>query len=205
MKPIVFGGKTISPIDINDSTQTLPGWAQTFLANNSLSGVHFKPAIYLLNNTVVIAFPGTVWFSENTGADLEVGLTEVGLTTAIPGDYTLAANLVAAAKAAGNNVVATGFSLGGGMAAYAAAENDVVGITFDPAPVPARTPVNANGNSNIVNFIYTSGAVDFGWTTGQRVVFGAQTVVAALRSITGVYEYNHGVQPFIDIDNKLSN
>jgi filamentous hemagglutinin family protein len=142
----------------------LPGLPLRLYLEIEKSG--FQAGLYIINGKPILAFSSTN-FSDLSGDVLTDLENYFGKPTT---QYGFAAQLAEAVEKKYPNVTLTGFSLGGGLAAFAGAVNGITAVTFDPAPVPAGTP-----NSGLVlNLQVQGGGVDFGKSNiGTTVVFNA--------------------------------
>jgi len=113
------------------------------------------------------------------------------------GAFRFAAQYAYATKALsypGADVVLTGHSLGGGMAAYAGASDGIPAITFDPSFI---APVSLNGAKEVLNFSLAGNVAEGqlkGEMVGTTIEFSPDTIpgtnVNSVQSVGTLHELN---------------
>ena len=141
---------------------------------SKIAGSGFQAGVYKSGNKIVLVFGGTDPLSiRDWGTDalnfFEQQTMQYSFASA------LTAGILSYANANHLNMVVTGHSLAGGMAAYAGAMNDVPAITFNPTDVPLD--VYGKGNLNrVLNIKMQGGGVDFtGGLIGTTITVNQNT------------------------------
>jgi len=187
----------------------------------------FRAGVYLVNKQPVLAFAGTdPGILKGTDAGKKDGMTDLenmlfgtpkgnALYNSALGtnknysDYQtiqdqFARNLAAAVKQKYPNVIVTGHSLGGQLAAYAGATNNIPAVTFNPAGVHFASSEKYDP-SYVLNFrIQGEFAGASGTSVGKIINFDSSLASSALNRIPGVSAFTlHSVSNFQTIYNNI--
>jgi len=125
-------------------------WTVTQTVSNWLSG--FKAAVLTGNGKTVLSFAGT-----DSLVDVAADIAQV--IGQMPAQYREALLLTGQVRSRASDLILTGHSLGGGLAAYCSVITRLRAYTVNPAPLIGAATMSAliGDNSQITNFVAQGG------------------------------------------------
>jgi filamentous hemagglutinin family protein len=133
--------------------------------------VGFQAGVYITNGQPTLVFQSTNSIRDFVFTDaVNAIFSKLGIPTGTNPQYWLAAQLAAqvAKDYPSQNLTLTGFSLGGGLAAYAGATDKIPAVTFDPAGISNEASYNS---SYVLNFQMTGDIAQTGGSLIGTTIF----------------------------------
>ena len=141
----------------------------------------FEAALYRVDGREIVAFGGTMLALQKPLQSLSDVFTNLLNSTGLEtSQYEFASGMVSHLinKLGYSDLIVTGHSLGGGLAAYSAARNGIAAITFNAAGVPL---LDRNKSYNqILNLEIEGGGVSFGQQIGSTIVIKQNVILSEI-------------------------